>query len=203
MGMFDNIYVAQSLIEKAVEGTDVALKPLKGYYNFQSKDLDNFLTNFYIEVDGSFAWEQQKYEYNELESNPIGKGWTWKMYAHPVGEPQKVPDTRTTYIDFYDSYDTDEERLFITFTAHVKNGSLVEPIVLKSVERVNLEDQRVSAQKLRDQWNKTEDTWQWQLATFISECRWKVEKFFRPFNNWLNAQEENLRDQAKSQTKLP
>ena len=57
--------------------------------------------------------------------------------------------------------------------------------------------------KAREKWNKTEATWEWQLATFISNCRWKVQRFFNPFNRKLDTIEKNLRDKAKAQTELP
>ena len=202
--MYDTILVAQSLIEKAVEGSDVVLEPFDGYHNFQTKDLDNFLTNFYIEADGSFVWEKQEYEYKVQEPDRSSKrGWMSGVHMSPVGEPQMISDTRNAYIEFYDSYSTEKERLFVTFTAHVKNGSLVEPISLKSIERTDLEEERISTQKSREQWKKTEDTWQWQLATFISGCRWKVTKFFNPFSRKLDTIEKNLRDQAKAHNSLP
>ncbi len=201
--MFDTVFVAQSLIEKIIKDSDIGLEPFEGYHNFQTKDLDNFMTSFYIEADGSFVWEKQEYEIKELDSEPHGrKGWSWRTAMHPVGAPQMISDTRSAYIEFYDSYDTEKERLFVTFSAHVKNGSLVEPITLKSVERTNLEEERIRTQKIRAQWDKTEDTWQWQVASFIAECRWKVTRFLTPFNRRLDTIEKNLRDQAKAQHKL-
>ena len=37
MGMFDTILVARSLIEKAVEGTDIVLESCEGYHKFKKK----------------------------------------------------------------------------------------------------------------------------------------------------------------------
>ncbi len=204
MGIFDNLYVAQSLIEKVIEGTDIDLKPFEGYYDFQTKDLDNLLTNFYIQSDGSFVWEKQEYEYRKSDTDFLGKkAWSTKLNINPAGDPQMISDKRTGYIEFYDLYDTNEERHFVTFLAHVKDGKLVEPITLKSVERTNLEDERLRNVKFREKWNKTEDTWQWQLATFIFEVRWKVYRFFVPFIRRLDTLEKNLRDEAKKQNGLP
>lgn len=203
MGMYDNVFICKSLIEKAIEGTDIVIEPFDGYCDFQTKDLDNLMTSFYIEADGSFTWKKQEYEYREREPEKEDKGWLWKFSTHPVGDPQIISDNRTAYIEMYDLYDTDVERLFVTFLAHVRDGKLVEPITLKSVERTNLEDERMRNVKIREQWNKTEDTWQWQLATFISETRWKIQRFFYPFIKQLDTIEKNLRDQAKAQNNLP
>ena len=202
MGMYDSLLVARSLIEKVVEGTDIVLEPFDGYYNFQTKDLDNFLTTFFIQADGSFVWEKREYTYVEPEFTSTRK-WNYGATLKEVSEPVLIEDTRTAYIEFYDSFATEEERLFVTFKAHVKNGKLAEPITLLRVERSNLKKEAEAFKKAREKWNKTEATWQWQIATFISNCRWKVQRFFNPFNRKLDTIEKNLRDQAKAQSDLP
>ena len=202
MGMYDSLLVARSLIEKVVEGTDIVLEPFDGYYNFQTKDLDNFLTTFFIQADGSFVWEKREYTYVEPEFTSTRK-WNYGASLKEVSEPVLIEDTRTAYIEFYDSFATEEERLFVTFKAHVKNGKLAEPITLLRVERSNLKKEAEAFKKAREKWNKTEATWQWQIATFISNCRWKVQRFFNPFNRKLDTIEKNLRDQAKAQNDLP
>ena len=202
MGMYDSLLVARSLIEKVVEGTDIVLEPFDGYYNFQTKDLDNFLTTFFIQADGSFVWEKREYTYVEPEFTSTRK-WNYGATLKEVSEPVLIEDTRTAYIEFYDSFATEEERLFVTFKAHVKNGKLAEPITLLEVKRSNLKKEAEEFKKAREKWNKTEATWQWQIATFISNCRWKVQRFFNPFNRKLDTIEKNLRDQAKAQNDLP
>ena len=193
--MYDSILVAQSLIEKAVQGTDIILHPFNGYCDFQTKDLDNSLTTFFIQADGSFVWEKREYTYKEPEFTSNRK-WNYGS-LETVGEPEIVVDTRSAYISFYDFYNTTEERLFVTFKAHVKNGKLVEPITIESIERTNLKEEAEKTKKIREQWNKTEDTWEWWLAQIISEARWKVTRFLNPFKRRLDDIEKNLRDKAK------
>jgi hypothetical protein len=117
----------------------------------------------------------------------------------PLGPPQKIEDTRSTYIDFYDLYTTEEDRYFVTFTAHLKNGKLSEPITLKSIEQTNLKEEEEKHKKTREQWDKVQATWQWQLASLISNTRWKLHKMFHPFVHKLNNFEIYLRDKAKEQ----
>jgi len=202
MGMFDTVLVAQSLIVEAVKDTDIVLEPFDGYCNFQTKDLDNFLTTFFIQEDGSFVWEKREYTYVEPEFTSTRK-WNFGGTLKQVSEPELIEDTRTAYIEFYDSFNTEEERLFVTFKAHVKNGKLAEPITLVSVDRANLKEEAEKTKKVREQWARTEETWQWQLATFISNVRWKVQRFFNPFGRKLDTIEKNLRDQARAQNDLP
>lgn len=193
--MYDNLLLAQSLIEKAVEGTDIILHPFNGYCDFQTKDLDNSLTTFFIQADGSFVWEKRVYTYKEPEFSSTRK-WNFGS-LETVGEPEIVVDTRSAYISFYDFYNTKEERVFVTFKAHVKNGKLVEPITIESIERTNLKEESEKTKKIREQWNKIEDTWEWWLASVISEYRWKVTRFLNPFKRRLDDIEKNLRDKAK------
>ncbi len=191
--MFDSVYVAKSLIDNLIKDTDVLLESFEGYYDFQTKDLDNFLTAFYIENDGSFVWEKREYKEREVKENdPI-------RYAplELVGEPQKIEDTRTAYIDFYDVYSTEEERVFVTFTAHVKNGKLAEPIFIKSVERTNLKEEQEKFKPQQERWDKVKSSWEWIVASFISESKWKISRFFYPLTKSISDLEQNLRSKAR------
>lgn len=193
--MYDSILVAQSLIEKAIEGTDIILHPFNGFCDFQTKDLDNDLTTFFIQADGSFVWEKREYKYKEPDSNSDRK-WNFGT-LETVGEPEMVTDTRSAYISFYDFYNTEEERVFVTFKAHVSKGKLVEPITIENIERTNLNEEAEKNKKAREQWNKAKETWEWQLASIIFECRCKVTRFLNPFKILLDNLEKNLRDKAK------
>ena len=193
MGMFDTVYVAQSLIDELIKDSNILLEPFKGYYDFQTKDLDNFLTAFYIENDGSFVWEKREYKEREVKENdPL-------RYAplELVGEPQKIEDTRTAYIDFYDVYSTEEERVFITFTAHVKNGKLAEAISIKSVEITNLKEEQQKFKPQREKWEKVRSSWEWIIAEFISNTKWKISRLFHPLTKSINDLEQNLRSKAR------
>ena len=202
MGMFDTVLVAEALLQEAVKGTDITLNSFEGYCNFQTKDLDNFLTTFFIQADGSFVWEKREYTYVEPEFTSTRK-WNYGGTLKEVSEPVLVEDTRTAYIEFYDAFNTEEERLFVTFKAHVKNGKLAEPITLLSVERANLKEEAENTKKVREQWERVEATWEWQLATFISNFRWKVQRFFTPFSRRLDTLEKDLRDKARALNNLP
>ena len=200
--MFDTVLVAESLLQEAVKDTDIVLDTFEGYCNFQTKDLDNFLTTFFIQADGTFVWEKREYTYVEPEFTSTKK-WNYGGTLKEVSEPVLVEDTRTAYIEFYDAFNTEEERLFVTFKAHVKNGKLAEPIALVSVERANLKKEAEEFKKSREQWNRVEATWEWQLASFISEVRWKVHRLFVPFTRRLDAIEKDLRDKARAMNNLP
>lgn len=191
--MFDSIYVAQSLIDELIKDANILLEPFNGYYDFQSKDLDNFLTAFYIETDGSFFWEKREYkEAEKKQDNPL-------RYAplELVGEPQKIEDTRTAYIDFYDVYSTEEERVFITFTAHVKCGKLAEPLSIKSIEITNLKEEREKFKPQREKWDKVRSSGEWIIAEFISNTKWKISRLFHPLTKSINDLEQNLRSKAR------
>ena len=193
MGMFDTVYVAKSLIDELIKDSNILLEPFKGYYDFQTKDLDNFLTAFYIEADGSFVWEKREYKERETQEDDFIRYAPLEL----VGEPQKIEDTRATYIDFYDVYSTEEERVFITFTAHVKNGKLAEAISIKSIDRTNLKEEQEKFKPQREKWDKVKSSWEWMVAGFISELKWKISRFFHPLTKSINDLEQNLRSKAR------
>lgn len=189
--MFDTVYVAKSLIDNLIKDADISLESFEGYYNFQTKDLDNFLTAFYIENDGSFVWEKREYKERE-KNNSIS-------YAplELVGDPQKIEDTRAAYIDFYDVYSTEEERVFVTFTAHVNTGKLVEAISIKSIEITNLKEEQEKFKPQQEKWDKVRSSWEWNVASFISTIKWKISRFFYPLSKLINDLEQNLRSKAR------
>jgi hypothetical protein len=191
--MFDSVYVAQSLIDDIIKDQDILLEPFNGYYDFQTKDLDNFLTAFYIEANGSFVWEKRQYKERERKQDDVG----WIAPLELVGDPEKLEDKRAAYIDFYDLYNTEHERVFITFTAHVKDGKLLEPICIKSVERTNLKEEQEKFKPQREKWDKVRASWEWTVASFISDAKWKISRFFHPLTKLITDLEQNLRSKAR------
>jgi hypothetical protein len=195
MGMFDTVLVAESLITEAIKDVDIDLQSSEGYFDFQTKDLDNSLALFYIQSDGSFIDKRQKYKH--VEPDPDSKR-EWNFGSmEPDGPPEMVVDTRTAYINFYDFYTSDKERIFITFTAHVKNGKLQEPILIKEIERSNLEDEAIKNKKNQELWNQVRATWEWKAAHFLSEAKWKIKKFFYPLTSRIDKLEQKLRSTAR------
>jgi hypothetical protein len=199
MGMFDTVLVAKSLLDKVIDDTDIVLQAdSDGYYDFQTKDLDNSMTIFFLEEDGSFVWKKLNQEYippTEEEKRKSGFHFGhWKE----LSPPEKIEDTRTTYIEFYDLYNTETERVFVTFLAHVKNGKLVEPISIKEVEKKNLEEEAIESKKWQIKWDNIRATWEWQIADLIQNLRWKISKIFNPFVRGIDNFENKLRKSAKS-----
>lgn len=197
--MFDTIHIHQSLIYSLVDqhGFELEMSKYKDYFHFQTKDLDNFLTNFYIEADGSFSWEKLHQEYiPPAEIDIKKKGFNfgeWKELA----PPEKIEDTRTAYIEFYDLFNFQEDRIFITFLAHVKNGKLVEPITIKSIEKTNLEEEAIKSKIHQEKWKNVRETWEWKFCNFCREVKWKITKFLLPMSNCIDNLEKSLRKKAK------
>ena len=194
MGMFDTVLVHKSLLAQAIEGTDINLEVgSDGYYDFQTKDLENSLTTFFLREDGSFVWEKREYKYVEPDTDSDRKWGHMEL----VGEPEILIDTRSAYITFYDFYNTNTERVWVEFTAHVKDGKLAEPIKLVAQERTNLEQEAIRHKIQNQKWEKVRSSWQWQLATVIFEVPYKLRKFFYPLTNQIGQFEKWLRDEAK------
>lgn len=197
--MFDSVLVAQTLIKNVLQGTDVVLQPFHGYYNFQTKDLDNCLTVFHLQEDGSFCYLLQQQEWVHVDPRDASSAWR-AGYMKPIGEPEIIPDHRSTYFDFYDLYTTETERVFVTFTAHIKQGKLAEPIKLKNIERTDLEQEVLQTKKHRAEWNQIQSTWQWKLVCILRDTRNKISKLLYPLNRKLDNMEAYLSKQAKQGT---
>jgi hypothetical protein len=198
MGMFDSIYVSKSLIDDLIKDKDVILDTFEGYYDFQTKDLDNSLTAFYIEEDGSFCWKKLNQEYippseADEKKNRFNFG-DWRE----ISPPEKIVDTRSVYISFYDFFNTPEERCFITFAAHVKNGKLVEPIIIESIERTNLEEEAIKTKKWQAKWDNVRSSVEWRMADKMQNAKCKIRKIIYPISNFFDKWENNLRKAAKS-----
>lgn len=199
MGMYDHILAHESLIHPLIDeyGFELEMSKSKEYFDFQTKDLDNSLTCFFIDKDGSFYWEKLHQEYVEpTEQEKKEKKFAfghWKQIA----PPEKIVDTRTTYIEFYDLFAFQDERIFITFLAHIKNGKLAEPISIKSIERTDLTKEKEELKIHREKWEKVRATWQWRLCDFCGKVKWKINKFFLPLLNYFDNLGKNLRKQAK------
>ena len=180
----------------AMHGFESEMSKWKGYFNFQTKDLDNFLTNFYIEADGSFFWEKLNQEYvPSTDEQKKENRWNFGEMRE-ISPPEKIEDTRTTYIEFYDLFEFKKERIFITFISHVKNGKLVEPISIKSIERTDLEKEAIERKKSQERWANIRSTWEWRMSSLIHELRWKTKRFFLPLFKQLDSLEQSLRDRA-------
>jgi hypothetical protein len=193
MGMFDSILVAKSLLDDLVKEHGLLLEQSEGYYDFQTKDLDNSLTTFYIQADGSFVWKKQKYKCTTKEENPDLK---WPT-SEPVGDPEFIPYKSPVYIEFYDLYTTEEDRFFVTFIAHVNDGKLVEPIKLKEIEKNNLKEEAERNKPYHEKWEKIRASFEWQVAEVITNARWKINRIFYPFSKLLDDLNSNLRSKAK------
>lgn len=191
--MFDSILVAKSLLDDLVKEHDLLLEQSEGYYDFQTKDLDNSLTCFYIQADGSFVWKKQEYKWITKEENPDLK---WPI-SEPVGDPEFIPYKNPAYIEFYDLYTTEEDRFFVTFTAHVKDGKLVEPIQLKEIEKTNLKEEAEKSKPHLEKWDKIRASREWRIAEIIRTVRWKINRIFYPLLKRLDDFESGLRSKAR------
>lgn len=193
MGMFDTVYVAEPLLRTAIEKENLIFEPHEGYCDFQTKDLDNCLLHFYIEEDGSFLEEEQDYKWIEPPKDKNLKFPANLGYQEPVGEARYIERNKTCYLDFYDFYHTDEERVYVTFTAHLKEGKLVEPIAVKSIERTNLKEEQENLKVTREAWDKVRVSREWILADYISVFTFKVSKILRHVENYCMKLRETAR----------
>jgi hypothetical protein len=178
--MFDNLEVAQKLIIPLLEdGFCEKMSFFKdGYFMFQTKDLDDLMKTFFIEENGDFLFEQEYREYipPPKDSDSKFNFGQWKE----LKPSEKLPDLRRCYIEFYDLFCTENERIFITFVAHVKDGKLQEDIKLLSIERNSLKEGNERTKHFQEKWKLVRSTWQWKVSEFMRDFPWKIKRFFLP-----------------------
>lgn len=193
--MYDSLLVAKSLLDDLVKEHNLLLESYEGYYDFQTKDLDNCLTVFHIEADESFNYVKREYKW--IEANKEEKFPNNLPHMEPVGDPEFILDKRSAYIEFYDSYSTDEDRFFVTFIAHVKDGKLVDPIKIKEIEKTNLKEEAEKHKPHHEKWQKIRASREWIIADFIANIKWKISRFFYPLTKSIIDFEQNLRSKAR------
>jgi hypothetical protein len=192
MGMFDSLFVEPSLIDELVKDHQF-YKTDEGYYSFQTKDLDNALNNYYLEKDGTLFYERQEYELVE-EADRLKP---FSPLFNPVGDPVKENTNVSCYIQFYDFYTTEDERLFYTFKAHIQNGKLVKPILIHEIEITDLKKEKQELEKQKKIWAIQESTWQFKVSKFIFDVKWRIRKFFYPIISRIDKLESELRNKSK------
>jgi hypothetical protein len=199
MGMFDTINVNTSLIQEAIKDQDIRFEPHEGYYDFQTKDLDNLMSVFFIESDGSFFWQRLNQEYIPPVKTDFKKGRFDFGQWREIAPPEKIEDTRTAYIDFYDIFNTQTESIFVTFTAHVKCGKLVEPILVKSIERSDLEQKAIQTKLFNEKWEKIRKDKRWIIGSTIREFRYKIARFLSPIGRRIDKLQDSLLNAAREE----
>lgn len=180
MGMFDTMLVHESLLRglfnEEANNKDIldALKDENGYCDFQTKDLENSLSTFKLKEDG-------------------------KLYLHKYlwlkeGEEQKDTLTHvTSYVEFYNYFNTDKEQIHINLNMHIVEGELRE-MRIDTVEREDLEVVELRAKRNRLFWELRETFWEMRVFRFLQRIEWRVNKIWykcvgRSYHNltrWLS-----------------
>ena len=187
MGMFDTIYVKQSLIDPLIDNEikSALQKGIEGdTYYFQTKDLENFLFCYSIKEDLKLYVEKHVFEQDE----------TAKFGIKSTIQKQEFCNTITQYIEFYDALgNVGDSNIFITFKAHVING-VVQSIVVHDIEKTPLDKLREQGEKREIRWAKIRADKDFKLADFISRFTWKIEKFYNKIMQPIKTYEAKLRD---------
>jgi hypothetical protein len=185
MGMFDTILVDKSIIETIVDKEYTKyMESNEGYYSFQTKDLENFMWNYYIKHD---------YKLYEKKWGFDGDNET----SFELVEPQFVNTTQ--YISFYDAFDTDKEHVFLTIRAKVIDGIVVETNI-ESIDAQNLEAIAVRNKQFAILRERQEAQWEMKLFRFLQTCEWKWHrmsyKLVKKYNNLKTYLRETAENKA-------
>ena len=131
MGLYDTIISQYPIPEVVIEGKIVSFESLE----FQTKDLNNMLDSYLINIDGELVYLENK--------------WTKK---EPISKEYKNTNFHGI-LNFYKSYVTESDNLYmIDFFAKFTDGFIVNitPNVQSMPKRVIVEDVDTLIEKLLD-----------------------------------------------------
>lgn len=199
--MFDTLIVKKELLENLCKEAGLEFEEWEGEYSFQTKDLENTLATFVLLADGTLTERRQESIWVEPKPKSVHDtdSWVTSMgHFDPVGEPYYVDTNYTTYVTFYDFYETKTERVWVDFVAHFKDGKLSEPIKISKVERTNLLEEKERQKEYHKKWEAVRVNWKWKAALLIDKIITPVERLLRKVGRHTS----NLREQARKEAGL-
>ena len=194
MGMFDTILVRESLILPLIDDDIKAVwKPVDGYFNFQTKDLDCSLDLYYI--------EENRYLYRDVvtykeAAKPLAR--PWQAPFEEVSRTKKEAGDVTCYVTFYDSVGTvGEDDVFVTFQAHIDGGVMLG-LCLLEISRDNLKQREERCKKIQKHWDNVKSTREWKLYDFLNNLEWKISRLLYPITRRYCSFKMKLNQAAKA-----
>lgn len=187
MGMFDTILVEKSLIDSLLEKEWIPFMHCDFhslYYDFQTKDLQNCLFNYFIEKNGEFLCQKNGYISDE-----------------EIEAAKKESPGVTSYVSFYDFIQTDTEQIELTFEAHIIKDVL-QSIAIKDFKKYNLKELRENHEKQRKIWDKIESYPEMKIFRFLQNCEFFLEKWSRPLIKKYTSLKYGLKDIAEKKARL-
>ncbi len=179
--MFDTILAHKSIIDPFLKKEWISFFHTGegDYYYFQTKDLENFLWTYYIEADKKIYVE--KYRFNEEEEK--------------IKRTVKQEDLVTANVNFYESFATDTEEIWLEFKATIVRGVL-EDIVIDKCRVDSLEELKEKS-KIAEKWRQDlEAQWEMKVIRFLQYIEWKAQRIWYKFagqhyfnfKQWLRGQ---------------
>jgi hypothetical protein len=191
MGMYDSINVEKSLIDNLYKENKFLTSIDEKYYSFQTKDLDNALNEYFLEADGTLLLKRVQYEV--IEERDLSRPFS--PLFREVGESMENTNI-SAYINFYDCFCHEDERLFVTFKAHIANGKLVN-ISLSEIEMTDLKKEAEYLKIHKQIWDIQTSTWEYKLSRFIFNIKLSIRKFFSPITRSIEDLEFDLMRKSK------
>jgi hypothetical protein len=185
MGMFDEITVKKKLpLTKELKKLNVKWNEIK----FQTKDLDNCLSNYELTKDGELieiVVEKEFTYYTEEERKKL-KGWHFIKDEKIIKEYKKKVEYHGI-IRFYELFDLNEEEdIWIEFDAYFVYGKLDE---IKLAKTEMQRSRRIKMDKWIEEDNKKRNSFSYKLKTYsgyfhaIRELSGICSKLSRFFGN--------------------
>lgn len=197
MGMFDTVHVAKSLIDDLIkDDKGINLMSEDGYYLFQTKDLDNLMFDFYIELDGSFFFQKRYHKWVPPDESRDNFNFG---HMEEYKEPEMILDNRSVYVHFYDGCKSETDSIFITFKAHLNNGKLQSPISIHEITKTSLKELELSKAEFDLKWAMIRADKRWIIGSLIRKIRFKISRFFNPLIRAISKFEDDLIGKAREE----
>ena len=181
MGMFDTVLVKKKLLENVFPSDLLALWEDHdgGYFDFQTKDLDNILATYYIEEDSKVYVRK------------------WNVEAEAYEEKNSPVSELSQYVEFYtfEQY-VGDENVWISFEAQISDG-VVREIRLKDVEREKTADVEARQRAHNERWEKIRSTLEWRIYDFLQKTEWFFHRLFHPLRWRYDSFKLKLKEKAE------
>ena len=181
MGMFDFLNVNKQVLENVLKDQ---WKPYihqdDTYYDFQTKDLENALFNYYIEAD------------NELYIETYAMDDACKLSKQP-----RRNEPLTQCVSFYDVFDTPTHRVILTLQAKIIDGCMHE-VFVESAQETCLKEIQANTERNKRKWDVQEATWEMRVFRCMQNIEWKINCWLYPIVKTWHGTMQKLRLQAEA-----
>lgn len=171
MGMFDYFNVHIDLLKNVDESLLPYIKKInddQDYANFQTKSLENCLTEYTLDDDGQL-FERSTFMYDDMEHSAT-----------------KTADNVSCYPTFYDYFETEQNSVRLVLECHIHRGQLQGEITVNECVLTPIKDLKQQNDMHKENWEKIRQTPEWQMCLFVRKLHNNCNNFFTKIEQFLD-----------------